>query len=49
MGYPRFFVTTALIGIPVALLCLLVRKDTLALEAQREAAEAEPDAVPART
>ena len=24
MGYPRFFATTALIGIPVALLCLLV-------------------------
>jgi PAT family beta-lactamase induction signal transducer AmpG len=24
MGYPRFFVTTALIGVPVALLCLLV-------------------------
>jgi PAT family beta-lactamase induction signal transducer AmpG len=24
MGYPRFFATTALIGVPVALLCLLV-------------------------
>jgi PAT family beta-lactamase induction signal transducer AmpG len=24
MGYPRFFVTTALIGVPVAVLCLLV-------------------------
>jgi PAT family beta-lactamase induction signal transducer AmpG len=24
MGYPRFFVTTALIGIPVAVLCLMV-------------------------
>ncbi len=33
-GYAPFFVGTALIGIPVVLLCILLRSDTLAAEAR---------------
>ena len=49
-GYPTLFTATAAIGIPLVLLCLVVRKDTLATERERdEEAAAEPDAVPARS
>ena len=49
-GYPTLFTATAAIGLPLVLLCLVVRKDTLATERERdEEAAAEPDAVPARS
>ena len=37
MGYPRFFAATALIGIPVALLCLAVWRWSAAPARSREA------------
>ena len=40
MGYPRFFVTTALIGLPVAALCLIVWR--LAATSRAATAEALP-------
>ena len=35
-GYPALFTATALIGVPLVLLCLVVRRDTMAAEARGE-------------
>ena len=47
-GYPTLFTATAAIGIPLVLLCLVVRRDTMTTQEADEAAEAEPAAVPSR-
>ena len=44
-GYPLLFTATASIGIPLVILCLIVRRDTMA--AAREKSEAAEEAVPA--
>ena len=44
-GYPLLFTATASIGIPLVILCLMVRRDTMA--AAREKSEAAEEAAPA--
>ena len=44
-GYPLLFTATASIGIPLVILCLVVRRDTMA--AAREKSEAAEEALPA--
>ena len=47
-GYPALFTGTAMIGVPLVILCLVVRRDTIALDAEEEAPAAEARiAVPA--
>jgi MFS transporter, PAT family, beta-lactamase induction signal transducer AmpG len=46
-GYPTLFVGTAMIGIPLVILCLIVRRDTMAAEARDEEPPVEAAAVPA--
>ncbi len=47
-GYPTLFTATAAIGIPLVLLCLVVRRDTMTTQEADEATEPEPAAVPSR-
>ncbi len=46
-GYPLLFTATASIGIPLVILCLVVRRDTVKTEESRREAEAEADPAPA--
>jgi PAT family beta-lactamase induction signal transducer AmpG len=46
-GYPLLFTATASIGIPLVILCLVVRRDTKAAEAPEESTPTEVDAAPA--
>ena len=39
-GYPTLFTATAAIGIPLVILCLIVRRDTMRTEHDRDAADA---------
>jgi PAT family beta-lactamase induction signal transducer AmpG len=48
-GYQTLFVATSVIGIPLVLLCLVIRRDTLAMERREEEAAPEPEVVPVRT
>ena len=41
-GYPVLFTATAAIGIPLVILCLVVRRDTMKSEHERDAADAAP-------
>jgi PAT family beta-lactamase induction signal transducer AmpG len=41
-GYPLLFTATASIGIPLVILCLVVRRDTVKTEESRREAEADP-------
>jgi PAT family beta-lactamase induction signal transducer AmpG len=46
-GYPVLFTATASIGIPLVILCFVVRRDTMALESEEEEPTADAAAVPA--
>ena len=47
-GYPVLFTATAMIGIPLVILCFVVRRDTLAVDAKEDdPAPEEGVAVPA--
>ncbi len=48
-GYPVLFTATAMIGIPLVVLCLVVRRDTVRAESRPTADEIEAVAVPARS
>jgi MFS transporter, PAT family, beta-lactamase induction signal transducer AmpG len=52
-GYPTLFTATAAIGIPLVILCLVIRRDTLAMEAKEDepepALDGAPVPVPARS
>ena len=39
-GYPALFTGTAAIGIPLVILCFVVRRDTMKAEHERDAADA---------
>ena len=41
-GYPVLFTATAAIGIPLVILCFVVRRDTMKTEHERDAADAAP-------
>ena len=45
-GYPTLFTATAAIGIPLVILCLVIRRDTLAMEAKEDEPEPAPDGAP---
>ena len=46
-GYPTLFTATAAIGIPLVILCLVIRRDTLAMQAKEDEPEPAPDGAPA--
>jgi len=46
-GYPVLFTGTAALGIPLAILCLIVRRDTMETVRQKEEAEARDASAPA--
>lgn len=45
-GYPALFMGTAAIGIPLVILCFILRRDTMAQETQEEAQEGEKEEAP---
>jgi PAT family beta-lactamase induction signal transducer AmpG len=46
-GYPLLFIATSAIGIPLVILCFVVRRDTLKMVRDKDEAEAAEDAAPA--
>jgi PAT family beta-lactamase induction signal transducer AmpG len=46
-GYPLLFIATSAIGIPLVILCFVVRRDTMKMIRDKDEAEAADDAAPA--